>query len=436
MPTLADAALGRVSGASLVPSLDVALGTLLQTFGTKQEREEAEAEKRKETEREVGIQKQIDILASGSLDPQAEEAALLRLGAIDPALANATRATLVSGNQQEIGVLKQVTEQGARDSVFVSSQPNFASKQAAIGQLASAAAARGEPMDRFIQLQNMSEPELDLELQRMQIAAQDIGTLLKPLEAAKPTTAIGKARQDLNLGLITQADFDAITKTPTEFQTDVGKLIGDRQLVLDMFGEGSQQLAAIDEAISSDQKGEAPKLSDVAGVRKEFTKLSDDFIKLRDAIGKVEQSNLNPSPAGDLALIFNFMKIQDPGSVVRESEFETAQNATNLPGRLGAAAQRVVSGERMLPEQRQDFVDTANRLFEAQKGRQRQLENSFRGIAESQNMKPEDVVIDFIGGEQPIVEEVITAGPQEGATATNPATGEVLVFRNGQWQTP
>ncbi|MCP3703384.1 MAG: hypothetical protein GY954_10710 [Alteromonas sp.] len=220
---------------------------------------------------------------------------------------------------------------------------------------------------------------------------------IKASDKTKPLTPLAKARQDLKNNLITQQDFNSLRAAPKSFQTDVGKTIADKQLAIEMFGADSEQARAFQDAIDSDAKGDEPKLSDVSGMRKEFTKLSSDFIKLRDAIAKVESARDNPSPAGDLSLIFNFMKIQDPASVVRESEFETAQNATSLPGRLGAGVQRVLNGERMLPEQRADFVDTAVRLFEGQKGKQKQLEYSFTSLAERAGMNPEDVAIDFVG---------------------------------------
>ena len=58
-----------------------------------------------------------------------------------------------------------------------------------------------------------------------------------------------------------------------------------------------------------------------------FEANSSDFFKVRDAFNRVVTSAEDPSAAGDLALIFNFMKTLDPGSVVRESEFSTAAQA-------------------------------------------------------------------------------------------------------------
>lgn len=491
------ATLQNISGRSLVPSLDKSLGIALQAKRDFDAKEQAEAERQAEAARQAEIDALIGSLsgqaaASGATaelqaqplgidapqitlpelrDPGAkqttEEAALLRLGAIDPALATSARATLDRGDAQELAALTQISEQGSRDAAFVSGQPDFASKQRAITSLAEAAAARGEPLDRFIELQNMSENRLDLELQKMKIASTDLQTLLKPkgqfapvtdaqgniiaqqnletgqvvtdpraITPSTPTTAIGKARSDLEQGFITQADFNTIQNTPGEFKTDVGKLIADRKLAVELFGEDSPQVAAMDAAIKSDSKGEQPKLSDIGGIRKEFTKLSGDFIKMRSAIGKVRQAATDPSAAGDLAMIFSFMKILDPGSVVRESEFATAQNTAGVPERIRAQYNRILSGERLSEKQRQDFLDTANRGFETQLKTQQQLEQSFRALAERQNMNPDDVVLDFVG--ETLLDEIdeeVTTTIQEGTTATNPSTGQQLIFRGGQWQT-
>lgn len=176
----------------------------------------------------------------------------------------------------------------------------------------------------------------------------------------------------------------------------IGKLIRDREAFASQYGEGSPQVAAIDEAIKG-EGGDKAGLSDVAGMRKEYTKLSSDFIATRDALKRIEVGAKNPSAAGDIALIFNFMKMQDPGSTVREGEFATAQNAAGVPEQVKNTYNRLISGERLSPEQRQDFLGTARSLFDEQLVQQKQLAKTFSALAESQNIDPSQVAIDFIG---------------------------------------
>jgi hypothetical protein len=59
------------------------------------------------------------------------------------------------------------------------------------------------------------------------------------------------------------------------------------------------------------------------------------------------------------------MKMLDPGSVVREGEFATAQNATGVPERIQNIYNKVVSGERLNASQRNSFKGQAKKLYES-----------------------------------------------------------------------
>lgn len=210
-----------------------------------------------------------------------------------------------------------------------------------------------------------------------------------------PSTAIGKARADLKNGLITQKEFDTISATPEKFQSSVGKLIGDLKLATQVFGKDSPQVKAIRDAIKSEQEGEDTKLTDIAGIRKEFTKQSGDFIQMRDAFNKIQSAS--DTGAGDVSLIFSFMKIIDPGSTVREGEFATAEQTAGIPTRIVNLYNQALEGDRLGDTQRQAFKAEAGNLFNAQLRTQKGLEKSFSGLATRANMNPEDVAIDFVG---------------------------------------
>ena len=229
----------------------------------------------------------------------------------------------------------------------------------------------------------------------------------------EPSTDIAKAREDLNAGFITQEEFNTIKSTPEKFQTDVGKMIADRQLAIKTFGADSPQVKAFDDAIASEAAGEGPKLTDIAGIRKEFTKQSQDFIKIRDAYSRIQSAS--DSGPGDVSLIFGFMKLIDPGSTVREGEFATAEQTQGIPDQVANLYNKAINGERLGETARTTFKAEADNLFEAQKEAQLQLEGVFQGLATRQGMKPEDVAIDFIGDLRSIAPAVPT---NTGITAT------------------
>ena len=105
--------------------------------------------------------------------------------------------------------------------------------------------------------------------------------------------------------------------------------------------------------------------SEMAGLRKEFTGIGTvkDFQDQTAALGRIIASAENPSAAGDLALIFNYMKMLDPGSTVREGEFATAQNAGGVGTRLISLYNNIRDGTRLTDDQRADFVGRATGLY-------------------------------------------------------------------------
>lgn len=67
----------------------------------------------------------------------------------------------------------------------------------------------------------------------------------------------------------------------------------------------------------------------------------------------------NPTPAGDLSLIFSYMKLLDPNSTVREGEFANAQNAGSIDDKVRNMYNKVKKGTRLTDTQRKDFVASA-----------------------------------------------------------------------------
>lgn len=91
------------------------------------------------------------------------------------------------------------------------------------------------------------------------------------------------------------------------------------------------------------------------------------FIEIRNSYDRLVESGRDPSAAGDLALIFNYMKMLDPGSVVRESEFATAANSGSIPEIIRARYNKTLAGERLSDEMRKDFMDRGHRLYQPRK---------------------------------------------------------------------
>ena len=131
-------------------------------------------------------------------------------------------------------------------------------------------------------------------------------------------------------------------------------------------------------------------------LRDDFVKESGNFSEVQDSFGRVLASTNDPSASGDLALIFNYMKMLDPGSVVRESEFANAAATGALGERFIAAGKKIAKGERLSQAMRKDFADRANKLYLTQRSIQKKRTDTYIGRAERAGVNPADVVFDII----------------------------------------
>lgn len=136
-------------------------------------------------------------------------------------------------------------------------------------------------------------------------------------------------------------------------------------------------------------------------LRDEYQKQSGTFVKVRDAFSKVQAAATDPSAAGDIALIFSYMKILDPDSVVREGEFATAQNAASIPTQIVNAYNKALEGTRLNDSQRKDMVGQARKVYTAQKDAQDKLTKNYKGLAKSYGLREENIITDVSLDEQP-----------------------------------
>ena len=99
-------------------------------------------------------------------------------------------------------------------------------------------------------------------------------------------------------------------------------------------------------------------------LRGEYLSGSEDFQTRQDKYGQISDFAQDPSAAGDIAMVFAYMKLLDPNSVVRESEYATAASAGPLVDAATVGVyNRLLRGERLTPLQRADFFDSAGKLF-------------------------------------------------------------------------
>lgn len=139
------------------------------------------------------------------------------------------------------------------------------------------------------------------------------------------------------------------------------------------------------------------KSDKVEGLRKEYlgNQLTKETQQVIGSFQKIQEVAKEPTAAGDLSLIFSYMKMLDPGSVVREGEFASAQNAAGIPDRVRNAYNNALKGERLNPQQREDFLGQAENIANAQLKKQEAFKQNFGNIASKYELPLDEITLGF-----------------------------------------
>lgn len=163
--------------------------------------------------------------------------------------------------------------------------------------------------------------------------------------------------------------------------------------------------------------------------------LADDFRSATKQISEVDsfvgaiEASTAPALAGDAAaqqsILFGIMKLNDPGSAVKEGEYATAENAQGVPERLRNEYNRIIKGGRMSPEAMQRYVDQAQRLKGSWRRKYEGYRDHFEKRAKAWGVDPGNVILDYLTG----VKAGGVALPGA-ASPHRPVGGDASVIRN------
>lgn len=139
-------------------------------------------------------------------------------------------------------------------------------------------------------------------------------------------------------------------------------------------------------------------------LRKEFEGSTKPHMEVRRGYERLLSSR--DDAVGDISLIFGYMKMLDPGSVVREGEFATAQNAAGIPDQVRNIYNRAISGERLNPTQRNMFKGQAKNLYDASEREYSARERQMRVLASKYRLNPDNIIPSIGPGPNAIVPEL------------------------------
>jgi hypothetical protein len=119
------------------------------------------------------------------------------------------------------------------------------------------------------------------------------------------------------------------------------------------------------------------------------------FNEMKTSFGQINAGLNAKSAAGDLTAATKFMKLLDPGSVVRESELYLAMDATGVLDKATNYYARLSRGEKLTPSQREDFRNIANQLFKAAENTKLNYDKQYEEIAKNNNLDPSKIIVNY-----------------------------------------
>lgn len=187
--------------------------------------------------------------------------------------------------------------------------------------------------------------------------------------------------------------------------------------------------------LSPDKKIEVEqKLAD-----KYYTR-NKDYLDRIGAYNNLVESAKQDSGPGDFALIVAFNKMLDPRSVVRESEFALAEASSGRMQLMLNFFKKFKEGDRLKKHQRQQFVDLAKKYMEEAEKNKKIVNDQLSLTVEAYGLNKDLVIPKSRVIESTNLEDSTEKNLEDSTetktleqTATNPNTGQKIVFRDGQW---
>lgn len=144
-----------------------------------------------------------------------------------------------------------------------------------------------------------------------------------------------------------------------------------------------------------------PKPPDAKGVmdlRKEYEGQAGKFKIIRESKDQIDSLAQQPaSSANDLAILYSYIKLLDPDSVVREGEVQLSRSGS-VPDQIVSEYKRLFTSEGSVlgPNVRKQIVENSGTVYGSRSKAQKALQDRYTGLAERGGIPAQDVVQDYL----------------------------------------
>jgi len=137
-----------------------------------------------------------------------------------------------------------------------------------------------------------------------------------------------------------------------------------------------------------------------SGLRDDYRTDSKNYAEIKRQSAIIKAALSDPSAAGTLSAATAYMKMLDPGSVVRESELGMAMQTQGAIDRLQSYWTTIEMGKVLTPTQKSDFARLSDMYLKAAEEAQRNINKRYSDIASGYGLDPKRVVMYEVGNQQ------------------------------------
>jgi len=194
-------------------------------------------------------------------------------------------------------------------------------------------------------------------------------------------------------------------------QDGIANLLARDQFGLETrLGEGSLEVARMNAetsrmGVNNDAAAQAAEaaaaleinVDDEASFRREYNSITSGFRDVQSSYGRIKATDAT-TPAGQLSLVYQYMKMLDPGSTVMQGEQASASNAAGVPDRTRNLYNSIINGKPLSAAQVNDFTNQADLLYTRSLQDYDKARTTYEGLANLYGFAPERTVPDLATG--------------------------------------
>lgn len=195
---------------------------------------------------------------------------------------------------------------------------------------------------------------------------------------------------------------DSIMSIPRERLLKIAMMPGQA-------GNSARYILEMQDKAKKDNK--PVSLNDTSSLAKRWTSESAGYLDTADALEQLISYAKENSGAGDLGMIFSYMKALDPQSVVREGEQVQVQRTGGIPDQVWNMYLQAKDGRRLSPEQRRNLISAAGSRYKDTLRVQNNRNNYFRDLSSQYGIDPSLVIQNLYPGLEDRLAEFLVSFP-------------------------